>query len=310
MISLWNSTKSKAASLFGLTLFCAGFMFGSAQADEVSTKIVGFVKAPMGPGTYFYSIPFQDVGEIDETQLHFLNIDNDNDSVLDTFSPGLFSDENFSTGDSIRKLDKTTGRYGTAIIFRDTLFPGQPTRTGWCSQFPGTPFWVLSDESFQTGEGFLVEYSAGHAPGEELFFLGQVNEYEVEIPITAGYNLVGNPYPSAVSIADAFVEDPDNSSVNNMTAATGSYAPAQDGDFIRTGYDPATTAWNTTAYYWDNTTTGKGWYYQKPGLPFWFPVPTDPSNPDYDKFLLEPTKGYLYYAQNAFIWKVESPVSE
>lgn len=309
MINFWSSTKNKFSAVFGLTLFWAGFMVGSAQADEVSTKIVGFVKAPMGPGTYFYSIPFQDVGEIDDTQLHFVNIDTDNDGVLDTFSPGLFSDENFAVGDEIYKLDRETGRFTTIIKFGTTTIGA---KIGWLYQRPGLPLWELSDLSFQTGEGFLVKFSAGnHVPGEELFFLGQVNEYAVEIPIIAGYNVIGNPYPVAISIAEAFVEDPANEGYNNMTAATGQYFPdTSTGDFIRTGYDSATGTWERLTIYWDKPGDGKGWYYQKPGLPIWFPVPTDPTNPDYSLFLLEPTRGYLYYAKQNFIWKVESPVSQ
>ena len=308
MISFWSSTKNKFSAVFGLTLFWAGFMVGSAQADEVSTKIVGFVKAPMGPGKYFYSIPFQDVGEIDETQLHFVNVDNDNDGVLDTFSPGLFSDENFTVGDRISKFNKTTGRLSDLIIFRNTFYPGHPVKTGWCEQIVGTPFFQLSDMCFEAGEGFYVEFAEGHTPGEELFFLGQVNEYSIEIPITQGYNFIGNPYPAPMTLQQAFFES-DNETYN-PTATTGQYYPdTSSGDTISLSYDPVQKSWLRRAVYWDKPGVGKGWYYQKPGIPIWFLVPTDPSNPDYGLFLLKPTEGYLYYAKNGFIWKVESPVS-
>ena len=310
MITLWNSTKNKVAALFGLTLFCAGFMVSSVHAGEVSTKIVGFVKAQIGPGNYFFSIPFQDVGEIDDTQLHFLNIDSDNDGTLDTFSPGLFSDENFSTGDAIRKFDKNTGRLTEYYVFRNTFSPGQPTRTGWCTQPPGTPFWSLTDAYFEVGESFLVEFAdANHVAGEELFFLGQVNEYNVEIPMPAGYKLIGLPYPSEMTIQEAFQEG-DNDTYS-PTACTGTMAPdTSTGDSIRLGYDSTTKAWLRMAVYWDKPGTGKGWYYQPPGLPFWLLVPTDPADANYDAYLLKPSKGYLYYAKQGFIWQVESPVSE
>ena len=259
------------------------------SADEVTTKVVGFVKADKDQGFFFYSIPFKEIGT--QIQVHALNQDADNDGSLDGFSDGIFSDQNFSIDDRISKFNPTTGAFTPPAIFKDI-----GGVIGWYAQVPPFGFFELSDMTMQDGEGFLVTF-AGAPPDNDssLFLLGEVNEGEVTTPIESGYNLLGNPFPTGLVPDDTFN---DNDGVGFSPTAGTASDPINTGDFIRAEYNGAT--WTKTIVYFDHATLGKGWYQQVP--PFGFFEPTT--------LVLEPGAAFLYFSRNPFTWKQKSPLTE
>ncbi len=294
--------ESKWMTLLVLCTVLISFTAASYAQDEVSTKIVGFVKAPMGSGYYYYSVPFKQIG--DDEQIIFLNADYDNDGTLDGFSEGTFSDQNFSEGDKIFKFDPTTGSFLASITFKSLS-----GKTGWFKSIPFPPFYQLSETAFTAGEGFVVQFANPPAEGGETYMLGEVNDQPLEIPISQGYNILGNPYPSNLFIGDAFQIDPDNDAIS-PTAGTGN-TPLADpsGDVIWTGFNSATGSWQNKAMYWDKPTdnpdVGAKWYKSVPYPPFYVEIQSTDS-----AWILSPGTACMYSAKNGFIWKLESPVSE
>lgn len=294
--SLWTTFMA------ALAVLCVSVGAVHAQ-DEVSTKIVGFVKAPIGEGYYFYSVPFKQIG--DDEQILFLNADYDNDGTIDGFSSGTFSDQNFATGDQIYKFNTSSGSFNPPVTFKTV-----GTKTGWFESIPFPPFNRLTSMAFTAGEGFVVKYANPPAQGE-TYMLGEVNDQAVEIPISAGYNVVGNPFPTNLHIADAFAVDPDNDAIS-PTPGTGTTPFAEPkGDVISTGYNPDTNSWLFDAYLWDNPATPESdaqWYIPLPFPPFRRTI-TDDSVANPDKWILKPGQAYIYKAKEGFIWRIESPVS-
>ena len=300
-----NSRKqSKWMTLLVLCTVFISLAGVSHAQDEVSTKIVGFVKAPIQEGYIYYSVPFKNIG--DDEQIIFLNADVDNDGILDGFSEGTFSDQNFSTGDKIYKFDPAVGSFKYPVEFKTVS-----TKTGWYEPIGFPPFTRLTSMAFSAGEGFVVKYANPPSGGGETYMLGEVNDQTVEIPMNAGYNVIGNPFPSNMLISDAFVVDPDCDSIS-PTPGTGStpFAAPINGDVILTGYNPDTNSWQYRAVLWDNPGTPAAdaqWYYAIGFPPFYRAITADT---DMDKWTLKPGKAYMYKAQNGFIWKVDSPVAE
>lgn len=260
----------------------------SQAADEVTTKVVGFVKAEKGQGFYFYSIPFKQIGA--ETQVHPLNQDIDNDGDLDGFAPGIFSDQNFGIGDSIRKFNP-----GTAGFLPPAIFKNVNNVIGWYEQVPPFGFFALSHLTLEDGEGFLVSFASVPDNDSDIFLLGEVNDQFVETPINSGYNLLGNPFPKSLTPNEAFN---DNDGVGYMPTAGTSSNPLNTGDFIRYEFNGST--WTKTIIYFNHQTLGKGWYQQVPPFGFFQPA----------TLVLEPGKAFLYYARNPFMWKQQSPLEE
>ncbi len=296
--------ESKWMSLLVLCTFFVSLAPVVNAQDEVSTKIVGFVKAPMGQGYYYYSVPFKNIG--DDEQIIFLNADYNDDGVLDGYSEGTFSNQNFSTGDKIFKFNPATGSFRPAITFRTVNL-----KTGWFESTPIPPFFAkLTDVGFSAGEGFAVQYANPPAEGGETYMLGEVNDETVEIPINPGFNVIGNPFPSNLLISDAFVVDPSDATISPTPGnGVAPFSPI-NGDVIMTGFNPATNSWQYRAVFWDNPNTpaadGK-WYYATPFPPLFAKEIT--TDTDLEKWTLQPGKAYLYKAQNGFIWKVDSPVA-
>ncbi|MEW6534505.1 MAG: hypothetical protein AB1454_02655 [Candidatus Auribacterota bacterium] len=275
-------------------LVVAVSMFLSASIfaqQEVSTKVVGFVKVPVQTGTgqtlYFYSIPFQNIGE--PVTKHYLNLDSDGNGVYESASE-MFSATHFAQGDFIRKFNRANGKFDRIAQFFNANPPSYPI-AGWYEQTPPFFFWTPSTMYFEDGEGFLAKYVSAPDTRNELFFLGEVKDVDVEIPIIAGYNLLGNPFPANITVNNAF-----NTTTGSPTAGISS-DPFGTGDFIRAGYNGS--AWQRLIVYFDQG-TGPKWFEQKP--PFFFWVESD--------LELKPTEAFLYYARTPFTWAAPSPLEE
>ncbi|MDX9701995.1 MAG: hypothetical protein RBU23_03015 [Candidatus Auribacterota bacterium] len=295
--------ESKWMSLLVLCTFFVSLAPVVNAQDEVSTKIVGFVKAPMGQGYYYYSVPFKNIG--DDEQIIFLNADYNDDGVLDGYSEGTFSNQNFSTGDKIYKFNPVNGSFQYPVEFKTV-----GTKTGWYEPIGFPPFTRLTSMAFTAGEGFVVQYANPPAEGGETYMLGEVNDETVEIPITAGFNVIGNPFPSNILISDAFVVDPDCDAIS-PTVGKGQLPFTQPitGDEILTGYNPTTNSWANRAVLWDNPNTPAAdpiWCYAIGFPPFYRAITADTN---LDRWTLKPGQAYMYNAKNAFIWKVDSPVA-
>lgn len=281
--------KSCFVFSFIVAIIISAVQFVSAQG-EVSTKVVGFVKANVsddgGSGQiyYFFSYPFKQLGNT--AQLHPLNYDGDNDDTPDNDS---FFIRDFSEGDTIRKLDPLSGGWVNQV----TLQYADSGVYGWCYYKATRPRgWFLTDMTIENGEGFLVTFANPATTRNDLYFIGEVNEENVETPIAVGYNLLGNPTPSSVNVNDAFPSD------------LGAGFTPTDGDFIRAQFDGEN--WIKQVQYYSTsvpsgTWSGPGWYYYKAIRPRgWFVSDLE----------LEPGVGFLYHAESAFTWKIESPLDE
>ncbi len=269
--------KSCFVFSFIVAIIISAVQFASAQG-EVSTKVVGFVKAPMGEGFYYYSVPFKKIGSDDTTT--YVNKDDDNDGTPD--NDGFFSEENFQIGDIIRKFNPNTGTFSRTVVFRN-----EGGKLGWYEQMPPFGFWALTDMTFIQGEGFLVKFNTPPT-SSETYLLGEVDENSVDVNMVTGYNLVGLPYPSSMTLIDAFDEAGGSTCGNSSN-------PVQSGDFIRADFNGS--SWSRTAIYFDGA-SGKNWYEQMPPFGFW----------EVSTVQLNPSKAYLYYAKDAFTWTIESPL--
>lgn len=265
---------------------------GAAVAQEVSTKVVGFVKVPVQTGgsqTYLYSIPFQSIGQQDTK--HYLNVDADNDGTYESASE-MFSGTHFQQGDLIKKFDRSSGRFERLAQYFDANVSQNLPISGWYEQAPPFFLWTPTSMYFSDGEGFIVQYATPlDETRGELFFLGEVEDVPSEIPIVAGYNVIGIPFPSNTKVVDAFT-----TSSSNPTAGIQS-DPFGTGDFIKADYNG--TAFDRLFVYFDQG-AGPKWYEQKPPFFFW-------EETDYE---FSPTEVFLYYARNPFTWTVNSPIEE
>lgn len=63
-------------------------------------------------------------------------------------------------------------------------------------------------DGYETFSGTMTE-GAGYtsANKQELIFTGQLNHYDVNTPVSTGYNLVGNPYSAAIDLGSFFTEN-------------------------------------------------------------------------------------------------------
>ncbi|MCX6230533.1 MAG: T9SS type A sorting domain-containing protein [Bacteroidetes bacterium] len=111
---------------------------------------------------------------------HFLSSPVDNQNIKPEFAP-ITADNTFD----FFKWDET-----------NLIDPGYP----WLNIRNGAGNYMSGFDNFENGRGYLVAYSNAYGSSTHNFS-GHLNTGNITIPITNGgnnYNLIGNPYPSAI----------------------------------------------------------------------------------------------------------------
>lgn len=274
-----------------LLAIIGGWGIINAQQNEVSTKVVGFVKVDVPENTgkvyFFYSIPFQEISAT--PRKHYLNVDANNDGTYEGASE-MFSTRHFTAGDEIRKFDPSQGTFTKTARFYNQSGTSYPI-TGWYQQLKPPYKWEPSPMYFEDGEGFVVKYITPPDTRGELFFLGEVKDTPVTKNISPGYNLISNPFPVKISVQDAF-----NATTGSPLAGTS----ISNSDFIRSDFDPATGIWNRYLAYM-NGSQGIKWYEQQKTPPYKWAVSTTE---------LDPTEPFYYYSRSTtnWTWTANSPL--
>ena len=111
------------------------------------------------------------------------------------------------------------------------------------------PVTAPSTTDFVTGKGYFIRvpntWSATDASPYLGKFTGVLNNGTVNIPTTTGYNLVANPYPSAIEAAD-FITDNASRGVSALYYWTHS-SPATNGVYLQNNYASRTALGGTAA---------------------------------------------------------------
>ncbi len=154
----------------------------------------------------------------------------------------VMSDPDALISGTISKIERTTPLNN----FRDYTYWSSPVSTTIASAFAGvdpnrifrwrtpsngdTGNWEIASGSMEEGRGYLAEAPTSVTTGQQhqVTFTGTPNNGLVDVPVGidltngdgyGGYNIIGNPYPSAIDI-DLFLKDQANIEINNSDVTT------------------------------------------------------------------------------------------
>lgn len=193
------------------SLVLASMSFGQ-ETNVYSQNAVGYVKVTANPGEFvFIQTPFETIDGSDQT--------------VETILPDVPA--------------------GTAVFLWDAA--GQTFST--VTKITPT-FWNPPNQVVVRGQGMFVQVAASAPAAEDIYLLGEVpgatTWATTDTPLVEGFNAVGNPYPTEITIE-----------TSGLQAAT---AP---GDSVAL-WNAATQGYNTvtkiTASFWNppNTTVAPG----------------------------------------------------
>jgi hypothetical protein len=156
-------------------------------AEVVSSNIVGYNKVTLTPGYNMIGIQFQEVGSANGSSAVSTY------GILDSTFEGFDEDINFANSMQVWNGNGYT-TYGWAGSSPSQMDPEYaPMDNTWLT-FGGEP----TDDTHTVGGGCWVRA----ATSGTITLSGEVTAAEpVEIPITAGYNMVANPFPMNVPVS-------------------------------------------------------------------------------------------------------------
>ena len=160
--------------LSGATLLSAALLLNAPLSAAVESDVVGYATIDCTRGFSMVSIPFEELGSSAQNGIAIQEIKGD-----------LFQSDRTST-DALMLLDPSTKNYVT-YNYRSN---------GWVKEGETEP----TTDYIKPGMG--VFFSKTRSDGSMLVSGRVVRDTEVSCGLVRGYNLVSNPYPSPLKIAD------------------------------------------------------------------------------------------------------------
>ena len=164
--------------LSGATLLSAALLLNAPLSAAVESDVVGYRQLEISnTGYMLLSLPFQELGE-----------DASKGYPIQKIGGTLVQNDRENRAERLMVLDPITKQY-TAYQYKDT---------GWVKSGENTP----TTDVVPLGAAVFLK-KASQAGGGEMVITGKVSDAaQTVVELSQGFNLVANPYPGTLKIAD------------------------------------------------------------------------------------------------------------